>query len=232
MNAEARAAQGMTNTGYSESSQVAMYTAYQNRVATARESYNRAVLNYDNSIKEARLQNSVRLAEIAAQALETQLKLSLEGFQYKNQLITEQMTTKLAVQNAYHQRYQDVLNQINTENALAEQVRQFNESLAEERRQFNLTHSGNTVTITKPTTTPSGNTVAVNKDDEGDDTGAPSNNMQSIMKLGYGPINAAKLAELIASGQVTRTLKDGQYYYSRNTASSSFNRLKNMGLSN
>jgi hypothetical protein len=62
----------------------------------------------------------------------------------------------------------------------------------------------------------------------------PTNNMQSIINLGYGPISAAKLAELLSSGQVTRTLKNGQYYYSRNTSSSnssSTNRLKNMGLS-
>ena len=51
------------------------------------------------------------------------------------------------------------------------------------------------------------------------------------MDLGYGPINAAKLAELLATGQVTRTLKDGQYYYSKNTGSFAYNHLKNMGLS-
>ena len=56
-NAEQMAAQGMAGTGYSESSQVSMYNTYQNRVATARDSYNRAVLNYNNAIKDARLQN-------------------------------------------------------------------------------------------------------------------------------------------------------------------------------
>ena len=70
--AEAQAAQGLNNTGYSESSQVSMYNTYQNRVATARESYNKAVLNYDNAIKDAQLQNNSKLAEIAFQALQTQ----------------------------------------------------------------------------------------------------------------------------------------------------------------
>lgn len=135
-NAEAMAAQGMTNTGYSESSQVSMYNTYQNRVATARESYNRAVLNYDNAIKEARLQNNAALAEIAYNALQTQLELSLEGFQYKNDLIIQKANKKTEVDNTYHNRYMDVLNQINTENKLAEEVRQFEAEYAEKKRQF------------------------------------------------------------------------------------------------
>lgn len=137
VNAEQQAAQGMQNTGYSESSQVAMFNQYQNRVATARETYSRAVLNYDNAIKDARLQNNAALAEIAYNALQKELELSLEGFQYKNNLIIEKANKKLEVDNVYHQRYQDVLNQINTENALAEDVRQYEKSFAEDQRQFN-----------------------------------------------------------------------------------------------
>lgn len=135
-NAEAMAAQGMQNTGFSESSQVAMYTAYQNRVAVARDSYNRAILNYDNAIKDARLQNSAALAEIAITALKEQLQLSLEGFQYKNQLVLDKANQKLNLDNQYYNRYLDVLNQINAENAMAEEIRQYNESMAFEREQF------------------------------------------------------------------------------------------------
>ena len=145
-NAEAMAAQGMAGSGYSESSQVSMYNTYQNRVMTARDAYLRAVQNYDNSITEARLQNNSLLAEIAYNALQQQLELSLQGFQYKNQLILDKTKQKLEVENMYYNRYQDVLQQINHENALAEQVRQFNENkaleqqkLAEEQRQFNET---------------------------------------------------------------------------------------------
>lgn len=136
-NAEAMAAQGMVGSGYSESSQVAMYNTYQNRITAARESYNLAIQNYNNSITEARLQNNAVLAEIAYQALEKQLELSLQGFQYKNQLITEQADKKLQISEMYHQRYQDVLNQINTENALAEEVRQFNKNYDLELKQYN-----------------------------------------------------------------------------------------------
>lgn len=124
-NAELIAAQGLANSGYSESSQVSMYNTYQNRVATAREGYNTAILNYNNSIKEAKLQNNSILAEIAYQAMQEQLELSLQGFQYKNQLLAEMESRKAHIDSRYDSLYQDVLDQINHENALAEEMRQF-----------------------------------------------------------------------------------------------------------
>lgn len=127
--AEKMASSGLTGTGYSESSQVSMYNTYQNRVATARESYNQAILNYNNAIKDAQLQNNAALAEIAYNALQQQLELSLQGFQYKNQLILEQANKELEIKNMYHSQWMDMLNQINTENALAEDIRQYNETM-------------------------------------------------------------------------------------------------------
>lgn len=143
VNAEQMAAQGMANTGFSESSQVSMYNTYQNRVATARESYIRAVLNYDNAIKDARLQNNAKLAEIAYNALQQQLELSLEGFQYKNNLLLEKSNKQLEISQMHHNRYTDMLNQINTEKSYAENQRQFNENLAENKRQHNETLAEN-----------------------------------------------------------------------------------------
>lgn len=126
VNAEKRATSGLSNTGYSESSQVSMYNTYQNRVATARESFSRAVLNYDNAIKEARLQNNSALAEIAYNALQQQLELSLQGFQYRNQLLLDKADKISALDSEYYSRYQNVLAQINAEKAFEEQQRQFN----------------------------------------------------------------------------------------------------------
>ena len=136
-NAEQMAASGLKNTGYSESSQVAMYNTYQNRVATARASLEQANTNYDNAMTEARLQNNSILAELAYNTYKQQLELALQGFQYQNQLLIEQANKKTEVDNNYYGRYQDVLQQINTENALAEQIRQYNEKMAEEKRQYN-----------------------------------------------------------------------------------------------
>ena len=139
-NAEKMASSGLDRTGYSESSQVSMYNTYQNRLTTAREVFSQAVLNYDNAIKDARIQNNAVLAEIAATALQQQTELALQGFQYKNQLIAEQTNKKLEVDNTYWQRYQDVLNQVNTENALKEEVRQFELNYNENVRQFNQSY--------------------------------------------------------------------------------------------
>ncbi len=169
VNAEQMAAQGLRNTGYSESSQVSMYNTYQNRVATARDSYNKAVLNYDNGIKEAQLQNNAKLAEIAYQALQTQLSLSLEGFQYKNTLLQQQMAQQQNIEDRYYGRWQDIINQINEENRLKEEQRQFNAKLAEDRRQFNIAQankkasSGGNVSFTEGsfsnTTAPTSNSM-------------------------------------------------------------------------
>lgn len=129
-NAEQRAASGLQNSGYSESSKISAYNTYQNRYATARESYNNALMNYTNAIKDAQLANSSALATIAYQSLQAQLELSLQGFQYKNTLVQQKMNELNNVNDRYYNRYQNVVSQINTENALAEQIRQYNESLA------------------------------------------------------------------------------------------------------
>lgn len=129
-NAEQMASQGLNNTGYSESSQVSMYNTYQNRVATARESFNKAVLEYDNAIKDAQLQNNSALAEIAYNALQAQLELSLQGFQYKNELLQTQIQQQQNTEDRYYSRWQDVLSQMNTENQLKESIRQYEENMA------------------------------------------------------------------------------------------------------
>lgn len=135
-NAEQMAANGLTNTGFSESSQVSMYNTYQNRVATARDTFNRAILNYDNSIKEAQLQNNSKLAEIAYQALQTQLELSLAGFQYKNTLLQTQIEMQNQTEDRYYSRWQDVLGQMNQENQFKESIRQYEQNYKLEQQQF------------------------------------------------------------------------------------------------
>lgn len=149
-NAEQLAAQGLNQAGYSESTRTNAYNTYQNRYSAARESYNQAILNYDNSIKEAQLANNSALATIAYEALQQQLELSLQGFQYKNQLLLQKTQAMNEMNDRYYQRWQNVQAQINTENAQAEQIRQYNESkalqeksLAEQIRQYNETMAFN-----------------------------------------------------------------------------------------
>jgi hypothetical protein len=135
-NAEQMASQGLANTGFSESSQVSMFNTYQNRVTTAREVYNQAVQNFNNSIQEARLANNSKLAEIAYNALQQSLALSLEGFQYKNTLILDQINKQQETEDRYYARWQDVQSQINTENAMREQIRQYEQDYAMKEKQY------------------------------------------------------------------------------------------------
>ena len=237
-NAEQMAAQGLAGSGYSESSQVSMYNTYQNRVATARESYNRAVLNYDNAIKDARLQNNAALAEIAYNALQTQLELSLEGFQYKNNLILDQANKKLEVENIYYNRYQDVLQQINTENAMAEEVRQYNESLAmekaklaedqrqfnaslaEEQRQFNVAQAAKNSSVRRISNDKidkGDKDDNIDKDDKIDKGDKLEIDTASIMALGYGPISARTLDTLVKAGDVVEYEENGKLKFRKAT---------------
>lgn len=225
--AEQKASMGMTGTGYSESSQVSMYNTYQNRVATARASFDQAKLNYDNLATEARLQNSSALAEIAYNALKEQTALSIEWVTQKNQLLSDLTNKKMQVAQNYWQRYQAVIDQMNTENSLAEQVRQFNANLAEEQRQFKILHgdgssggsggssggsgsSGGKISKTNKSKSTAkagsalGGIVAggVKGVKKGASTSKEDNTMKSILKLGYGPISAQTLLDKVESGQV------------------------------
>ena len=205
VHAEQLAAMGLSNSGYAESSKVAMYTAYQNRVASAKEGYNNAVLNYNNAITDARLQNNSVIAEISYKALQEQLELALQGFQYKNQLILDQANKKIEVENNYYERYQDVLAQINQENALAEQIRQYNETLAEEKRQFNEQLALSKSKSSSSNYTSTGNTpkMVVDNDDKGNnDNVTYSNIAQAKMDLGYGPITDEAVVNAVNNGWV------------------------------
>lgn len=237
-NAEAEAMQGMQNTGYSESAQVSMYNTYQNRITAARESYNLAVQNYNNAITEARLQNNSALAEIAYNSLQQQLELSLQGFQYKNTLLLDKMGKKTDLENEYYARYQDVLSQINTENALAEQVRQYNEQMALEREQWEFTKAqaearssggGGSSRSYTPAKKP-----VVDDDKKGDDNKSGSAKLftadnamtqqynqstksadaaaaASVIALGGGPRSAQWVAQKVKEGKVAETTnKKGQ----------------------
>ena len=210
--AEQIADMGMQNTGYSESSQVGMYNAYQNRVATARESYNRIILDFDNAITQARLQNNSALAEIAYKSLQQRLELNLQGFQYKNQLLLEQVARKTELDQMYHERWKDVLDQMNTENALAEEIRQFNKQMAFQREQFNWQKEnfnndsggggggggGGYSRSSSPK-------AKIDKNNGSDSSvkGMASDTRDSILALGQGPISAENLDNQINSGKVS-----------------------------
>lgn len=129
---------GLGGSGWSETIQSGFYNTYQNRYAQARESYNEIVMNYNNNIKEAELQNSSALATIYANAQKEQLELALQSFTVIKDLKLAKQDKYLALDSEYNNRWRQVESQINTENALAEEIRQYNASLAEQKRQADM----------------------------------------------------------------------------------------------
>lgn len=218
--AEQMADKGMQNTGYSESSQVSMYNTYQNRVMTAREAFSRAVQNYNNSITQARLTNNAALAEIAKNALQQQLELSLQGFQYKNTLLLDKAAKKLQIEDSYYNRYQDVLQQMNTENALAEQIRQFNESMKIEREQLALQREQLELQRASFSSYSGGGGYSGGGSStyyEPKKSSDPVVDIKSVAQLGYGPISPAELNKKVASGEVDEYVSGGQIKYVKTT---------------
>lgn len=107
--AEQMAQMGMSNTGYSETSKVAMYTAYQNRIAIAKQSYDKVILDYNNAINEARMQNSVSKAQIAFQTLQMRLGYVIEGIGKKMSMLQTKADT-IGSQKSYL----DILDELNS----------------------------------------------------------------------------------------------------------------------
>jgi len=153
-NRENLASNGMTNQGYTESLMASMYNTYQSRVATAKESLQKANQEYQNQINQALLENNATLAENALNALQQKMQLSLQGFEYKNTLYQKRLEYLQNLDNTYYNRnqalndnittYQNAITSINQsqrdydmkQKQFKEQVRQYNESLKEQKRQF------------------------------------------------------------------------------------------------
>lgn len=133
---EQQVANGLNNSGYSESSNVSMYNTYQNRLTTAKDNMDKAYLEFDNAIREAQLTNDVTKAENALTALQQKLQISLEGFNYKDTATQNKLNWQQQINSDYYNHYQNVLDQINYENEQAEAIRQYNEQMALQREQL------------------------------------------------------------------------------------------------
>lgn len=129
---------GLSNGGYGESSKVSMYNTYQNRIASARQSKETAMLEFNNAIEQARLTNNATLAENALAALQQKLEIALEEFNYKDTATQNKLNWEYNLNNNYYDRYKDVESQINYENEQAEALRQYQEQMAFQKEQAAL----------------------------------------------------------------------------------------------
>lgn len=120
-NAEQMAALGLSRSGYSESANVATYTAYQNRVATARASFEQAKQTFDNAIREAKLTNDINLAKIAQETMEQSLALAMDSVVYLGNLELEKAATARSIKDKYYGIKQDILAAQEAERAAQQQ---------------------------------------------------------------------------------------------------------------
>lgn len=72
--AEQLASSGLSNSGYAESLKTQAYVAYQNRQAVAHQSYQDALVSYNNAFAEAKMQNDSQRAALAFQTFQMQLE--------------------------------------------------------------------------------------------------------------------------------------------------------------
>ena len=107
---------GLTGSGYAESSRVAMYNAYQNRVAAARAGLEQAMTSYNNAITQARLTNDATLAQIALDALQQRLAYEAQVFQMNNELLLAQYNQVTNLKDYWGSREQALLEQLQKEN--------------------------------------------------------------------------------------------------------------------
>lgn len=149
------ASRGLATQGYSESSKVAMYNTYQNRVATANAALTKANTDYDNQIQQALLNNDAALAETALEQMKQTYQLALQGFEYTSNLYNQRLTYLQNIENTYYDRGQDLqslqagyvgelgkIRQYQDEIAMEREKQriaqeQWRKEFAEEQRQFN-----------------------------------------------------------------------------------------------
>lgn len=227
--------QGLSGSGWSETIQSGYYNTYQNRYAQARESYNEIVMNYNNNIKEAELQNNSALAQIYANAQQEQLELALQSFTVIKDLTLAKQNNYQALDNEYNNRWRQIESQINTENALAEQIRQYNASLALQKQQLEQeksslsSGSSSDSTILNPYSNSNNNSPVINDISEmgkyAQKVGKVSSGTVKLSngKIGYSSVQKAYSAyggslpysesTLLKKGLVKQITYNGKTYY-------------------
>ena len=249
VNAEQMASMGMTGTGYSESSQVRMYNAYQNRMAMARQSYQQIVADYNNAITEAKLQNSSLLAEIATKAQQQRLEYLLQGTMYRQELLDKLAARKTEIQTLYANKWKTVLDQINTEKAYELEENKYlleKDKWDVEKAQLEAARianqgggspkvSNNSNANRKYTTSNTNNAAIKEVQDKVNGKKNMPIDESSILALGYGKISAAYLDKLIQEGKVVEYVENGKIKFMRATPKNAVekwfpNTMKNFGL--
>jgi len=133
---ELQVQQGLGNSGYSETVKSQAWTAQQNRTAQARATMNQAKLQFDEDMKDARLNNDVLKAQLALDTLRMKQDETLRNFNYRSDMMQTRLANSQALDSEYNNRYNTIWNQINTENQQKEAIRQFNKNYELQQNQL------------------------------------------------------------------------------------------------
>lgn len=133
---ELQVQQGLGNSGYSETVKSQAWTAQQNRTAQARATMNQAKLQFDEDMKDARLNNDVLKAQLALDTLRMKQDETLRNFNYRSDMMQTRLANNQNLSSDYFNRYNTIWNQINTENQQKEAIRQFNKNYKLQEKQL------------------------------------------------------------------------------------------------
>ena len=115
VNAEKMVSAGLDNSGFAESSKVAMHNQYQQRVAVARDSMQRSIAEYDATMAQARASNSVAMAQLAYETLMKKMQYTTEHMLKRNDLLITMTEGQTQIKQNATNRWLDTLGELNSE---------------------------------------------------------------------------------------------------------------------
>lgn len=114
-NAEKMVSAGLDNSGFAESSKVAMYNQHQQRIAVARESMQRSIAEYNATIAQARVSNNVAMAQLAYDTLVKKMQYDTEHMLKRNDLLITMTEGQTQIKQNATNRWLDTLGRLNSE---------------------------------------------------------------------------------------------------------------------
>ena len=119
----------------SETARIAAYNAMQDRQLTATESREKAYQEYLNQSELAKLNGDATIAQLALEKLKQVLNLNTSMNQYNSSLMQNKLNNEINLDNNYWNNQQNYNSAQNDANALAENIRRFDETLAYQKAQ-------------------------------------------------------------------------------------------------
>lgn len=98
---------GLENSGYSETSKLNAYNTYQNRYATARESTDRLMEDFNNQMAQAQLEGNREKAQVALNKLQTQMSNLWQQMNFDSDLAGKKVTYNQWLDEFNYQKQQD-----------------------------------------------------------------------------------------------------------------------------